>query len=466
MIALFMMYLIFSFSLTGVVMKMAPGGRGGRRGRGSRRNRAMKIKHVLNTDNSVIAEKHDDWVLMAPANGIINKIECRWEAAETDIESSASPDAYFGLFWTRGEFNPATARFPLGTNFDGTPKDAMDVHLGFPQMMPLYFKDTSSVSQAGEAQVTTVIRMKAGEVLTIRASQFDILDEQSTKSVVYNVTVYFSMETELSKYQDTVPVTVLCGKTDQEAFRWMPPCYGKMYNLNALIFSDSRTTASTRATIGFNTEANYAIDADYWIEVTPGSRSFDMLLDVAFGTSLYVSEIFAGDKGVIIRRDCEQSGFFPLVLTGYFAPLPGSDWMWNYNGSVTTKEFIPFPVLLQDMAVSVAWTTATAGDEIVRISHYDSDFIDSSSLGTAYLYESRERLFSYIVAATTGQDREDVNDIDRPMGFGDIIYFEIDSDVDNCRVIMKGQVPKHNYGIRKCVNYLKSPYLREAGDHE
>lgn len=464
-----MMFYLFMFSLlAGMTLHLmyenSLSVRGSRRARGGSRNRALKRKHEVAVQNDSDANSYDYFEIMAPADGIWNKIEVQWESNDVDIDSSHSTsDGYFGLFWTTQPNTEFDSLKPLGDNFNGVAGNAMQVHLGEPYMLPLYCRDTGvDVDQSGEGQTQVVIRAKAGSRMHFNFSIFDLLDEQTTKEVKATIIVYFSMETELSRFQDTVPYTMLVGSITTKTLRWLPPAQGTMYSNYILAFAGA-VSAPRRVTISFNTESENAVAEDIWIEISANSKSYDLLMPDDMGRSLFMPNLYVGQKGFFCARADENQNEIPaMVITGYFAPLPTADVRYNYLIDGTYEEAVPFPYHCKSMDVSLAWTTASAGDEILRILHYPAEFEDII-VGTGAQHEDSSVMFSYIVSGTSGQDRQS-EFVDRKFSFGDIIEFEADSDLNKARVIVTGKVPDHKYKMRPCIRYVKNEYLLEAGE--
>lgn len=467
MYSLFMMYLAFSFALTGIVFRMAPGQRGGKPGRRTSRakNRALKYKFELTCDTASAANKYAVKELMAPSDGIWNRIEVRMETDNAELNAGYHQDCYFGVFMDKAPFDTFTDTLPLacGPSIDGNPDgNSHDVHLGLPMLVPLYISATGDdVKQISYGDSDMVFRAKAGENWHFMATVFDTIDDQITRTFEFTITVYFSMQTDLSRFQDTIPVTGLVTNHTVDRFQWKPPAQGKMYGINMILFNNDLTD-DIRGTIGFNMQSRKAAQNDYWIEVTNDRKSIDFLMATGYGKSLFLSDLYVDDKGLSIvvnqEGDLKEP---PILFTGFFAPNPGTDVRFRAGSHDSDLiERIPFPMYIEDMDVSIAWTTASAGTEIINIDKFDAY---ATIAGSNYTRETSQRLFSYITAATSGQDR-----FSEPMQerftFGDILWVDVNSAVDKYVVLFRGNVAKHNFGIRPCKKYVQSPYLVKMED--
>lgn len=436
------------------------------RSRRTVKNRALKLRHKMTVTDDTTANRHDDWEMVAPANGILSKIQVTYETNDSDLVVGTD-DGYLGLLWSKQDM-PASPE-PLGTDFDGKYPDKNQVSMDGIALLPLYIKDLGTdIEQHGNASTQCVHRMEAGDSMYFKATIWDdLFDDQALSTIIFVVTVFFSMVTDLSKYQETVPVAILLSDDEGHGLHWKPPCQGMLYGAIVLGFG---CDDDKNMTLSFGYQSNAAMEVDRWVEVASNARSKTYMHSEKQGHTLFVPQYYIGDKGFsMYREDEEGNEGCSYLLTGWFAPLPGSTFKFNLmeDAGADIEEVLPFPMHIGSVDVSQGWTGATAGTELITIHVRNSITagLTGTSDGTSDLFENSELIYSYICGATSGQDRED-EFVDLRTTFGDEIVITAAAAVSRYRVIVAGMIPDHNFKIRPCTRFIESPYVVEAGDYE
>lgn len=427
------------------------------RGRRSRAARGRCYKWWDSISFSEDTPYYGSLTFVAPGYGVVNKVSYDFYADQVNILAAHGVDqACFGLYYSKRLFVDVVASQPIGWNgFSSTNHINMNgVHF---QPIPVV-ESVSDQTCSGSSE--TVIRMEPGQPLHIRCSGHQLL-ELETHVFRCKVTLWFYVD-GMGEYQETLPFQIIFSG---EGIRWSPPSEGMFYNIHVLhmLGGDNRYEFVFGGT-------QYSDEPATFVEVTPDTdtRSWSYDEDRAQFTDFHVHSYYANDEsGFEIAVDVlggDDVGVF--VVYGYYAPNPGSEVSLyiTHTADVNAEEMFPIYMKVDHIDVSVAWSGASAGDVVIRVSAYPFD--SSPTAGSSFLYESDTYLYEYVVGDSSGQHRGTAV-VDKTLTPYDVL--EIDtasSKTSRFTVILVGSIPEHNYKMRNCSAWLSGENIDPISELE
>lgn len=431
-------------------------GRGGRGKGAGGRQRALRIEHRFSGSDDTNPNKYDDWEMVVPADGILNRVEVNFSCGDSDLNASAYIVA---LYHQKRQF--AATQFPMvgytGLNTFNTAVNMENMHI-----LPIVLSNEGlQIDQQASAMREYIIRLRAGEVYRFKFSAHDAFDDQTLTNWTADVVVHFSIAGSLHRYQETIPYQIFVSANElADPVRWLLPAEGKFYS-NQVIFYGASVDETFDFSIGL--KDSDVDNQNQWVEVSAKVNRFQVQVDGDnhLNTHLFIPEFYVSNKGFHLECDPKGAGTVGILMTGFYAPNPGKDARFYISATNDQIETVPFPVFVKDLDVSVAWSGASPGDDVIQISHYPFDELGLT--GTYDLFEHSMLLYSFIAGDSVGQDRSQ-EVINRSMGFGDVLDINVSASCSRYKILIKGKIPNHKYGMRPCAAYSKGAYVVQSGE--
>lgn len=458
MYTMFLQIMLASFSL--LIVALTPFRLGSNNGMSRKRyirnsNRALEIKHQFELEDDELATAAEQWAMLAPADGIVNRVEVEARFNQDISNTPKIGGVYFNKTKKFGDYGFVG---PMWTGGGASSFITMEgTHI-----VPIPFAGVNS----GDAVIVknsrdTIIRMRAADRLFFKA--YMGMTGNLGIDCDITLTVHFSIQGQLGRFQETVPFAINFASTDDQ-FNWMPPCPGMMYGLQIIVW-DNDTDYSMKLAFGQKDAAK--IGFDMWSEVKRETRTYDINIIADAISVLFVKELYVAEKhGFRVSKYDQDAdpGSSDVLIVGYFAPKPGSNFNYNIQGNSSSLELtMPFPAYLKELDISTVWGTPTLGDEMMAIRHYPFEADLDYTEGSSFLYESSDLIFILYSNAASSSDRWQEN-IDISVGFDDLILIEVDANMTKFAIIISGKIPAHRYSIRPVATWLEGTQIVETSE--